>query len=223
MTERPSKEKRDRFWALTCFPASLKSLPCWFSAFPATGLDVQLSWACSVSDHGPSALQLSKFYCSCLFCSHHCVHDSFYWLQFLVMFQEGAKWDAWIHLHPKIVIVVFDQVVTETPILWPPDAKSWLIWKDPDAGKDWRQEEKGTTEDEMVGWHHWLNGHEFRWTPGVGDGQGGLVCCSSWGRKDWTRLSYWTEWQYCHKQKAVFKAVLCLWCLWTLFLVGSGW
>ena len=68
-----------------------------------------------------------------------------------------------------------------TPILWPPDAKSWLIWKDPDAGRDWGQEEKGTTEDEMVGWHHQLDGHGFGWTPGVGDGQGGLVCCSSWG------------------------------------------
>ena len=67
-------------------------------------------------------------------------------------------------------------VEAETPILWPPDAKSWLIWKDPDAGKDWRQEEKGTTEDEMVGWHHWLNRDEFEQTPGVGDGQGGLVC-----------------------------------------------
>ena len=65
--------------------------------------------------------------------------------------------------------------------------KSWLIWKDPDARKDWGQEEKGMTEDEMVGWHHWLNGHEFGWTPGVGDGQGGLACYGSWGRKesDW--------------------------------------
>ena len=72
----------------------------------------------------------------------------------------------------------------ETPILWPPDEKSWLIWKDPDAGKDWRQEEKGMTEDEMVGWHHWLSGHEFGWTPGVGDGQGGLACCSSRGHEE---------------------------------------
>ena len=72
----------------------------------------------------------------------------------------------------------------KTPILWPPDAKSWLIWKDPDAGKDWGQEEKGMTEDEMVGWHHWLNGQGFGWTPGVGDGQGVMVCCSSWGRKE---------------------------------------
>ena len=86
-------------------------------------------------------------------------------------------------------------VEAETPILWPPDAKSWLIWKDPDAGKDWGQEEKGTTEDEMVGWHHWLDGHGFGWTLGVGDGQGGLVCCSSWGYKesDTTEWLNWTE------------------------------
>ena len=74
-------------------------------------------------------------------------------------------------------------VEAETPILWPPYAKSWLIGKDSDAGKDWGQEEKGTTEDEMVGWHHWLDRHGFGWTPGVGDGQGGLACCNSWGRK----------------------------------------
>ena len=72
----------------------------------------------------------------------------------------------------------------ETRVLWPPNAKNWLIWKDPDAGKDWRQEEKGTTEDEMVGWHHWLNGHEFEQAPEVGDGQGSLACCSSWGLKE---------------------------------------
>ena len=81
----------------------------------------------------------------------------------------------------------------ETPIFWSPDAKSWLIWKDPDVGKDWRQEEKGTTEDEMVRWHHGLNGHEFEWTPGVDDGQGGLACCGLWGCKERTRLSDWTE------------------------------
>ena len=86
-------------------------------------------------------------------------------------------------------------VEAETPILWPPDANSWLIWKDPGAGKDWGQEEKGTTEDEMVGWHHQLSGHEFEWTPGVGDGQGGLACCSPWGRKesDMTERLNWTE------------------------------
>ena len=83
----------------------------------------------------------------------------------------------------------------EIPILWPPHVKSWLIGKDSDAGSDWRQEEKGMTEDEMAGWHHRLDGHEFGWTPGVGDGQGGLVCCSSWGCKelDMTEQLNWTE------------------------------
>ena len=75
-------------------------------------------------------------------------------------------------------------VEAETLIIWPPDAKSWLIWKDSDVGKDWGQEEKGMTKDEMVGWHHRLNGHGFGWTLGVGDGQGGLACCGSWGRKE---------------------------------------
>ena len=77
----------------------------------------------------------------------------------------------------------------ETPILWPPDAKHWLIWKDPDAGKDWGQEEKGMTEDEMVGWYHWVDGHEFEQAPWVGDGQGSLVCCSPWGCKESHKLS----------------------------------
>ena len=72
----------------------------------------------------------------------------------------------------------------ETPVLWPPHAKSWLTGKGSDAGRDWGQEEKGTTEDEMAGWHHWLNGRESEWTLGVGDGQGGLACCNSWGRKE---------------------------------------
>ena len=82
------------------------------------------------------------------------------------------------------VLIGRTDVEVETPILWPPDAKSWLIWKDPDAGKDWGQEEKGTTEDEMTGWHHWLDGHGFGYTPGVGDGQGDLACCGSWGHKE---------------------------------------
>ena len=86
-------------------------------------------------------------------------------------------------------------ILKGTPILWPPDAESWLIWKDPDAGKYWGQEEKGTTEDEMLGWHHRHNGHGFGWTPGVGDGQGGLACCSSWSRKesDMTERLNWTD------------------------------
>ena len=87
----------------------------------------------------------------------------------------------------------------EAPLFWPPIAKSWLIGKDSDAGRDWGQEKKGTTEDEMAGWHHWLDGHESEWTPGVGDGQGGLACCDSWDHKqsdttrDWTELN-WTDW-----------------------------
>ena len=83
----------------------------------------------------------------------------------------------------------------ETPVLWLPHAKSWLIGKDSDAGRDWGQEEKGTIEDEMAGWHHWLDGCESEWTPGVGNGQGGLASCDSWGHKesDTTERLNWTE------------------------------
>ena len=102
-------------------------------------------------------------------------------------------------VHPKgdqsWVFIGRTDVEAEIPILWTPDAKSWLIWKDPDAGKDWGQEGKGMTEDEMVGWHHQLNGHGFGWTPGVGDGKGGLVCCGSWGHKESNTIERlnWTE------------------------------
>ena len=93
------------------------------------------------------------------------------------------------------VFIGSTDVEVETPILWPPDAKSWLIWKDPDAGKDWGQKERGMTEDGMVRWYHWLDGHGFGWTPGVGDVLGGLACCGSWGRKqsDTTEWLNWTE------------------------------
>ena len=88
----------------------------------------------------------------------------------------------------------------EMPILWPPDVKSWLIGKDPDAGKDWRQEEKGTTEDKVVGWYYWLDGHEFKQAPSVGDGQGSLACCTPWGlrvRHNWaTELNTLTWWKH---------------------------
>ena len=91
-------------------------------------------------------------------------------------------------VHPKgdqsWIFIGRTDAEAETPILWPPHVKSWLIWKDPDAGKDWGQEKKGTTEDEMVGCHHLLNVHEFEWTVGVGDGQGGLVCYRPWGHKE---------------------------------------
>ena len=88
-------------------------------------------------------------------------------------------------VHPKInqswIFIGRTDAEAETPMLWPPVAKNWLIGKDPDAGKDWRQDEKGTTE---VGWHQWLNEHEFEQDPGVGDGQGGLACCGPWGLKE---------------------------------------
>ena len=102
-------------------------------------------------------------------------------------------------VHPKgdqsWVSIARTDAEAEAPILWPPHTKSWLIWKDPDAGRDWGQEEKGITEDEVVGWHHQLNEHGFGWTPGVGHWQGGLACCSSWCHKElgMTELLNWTE------------------------------
>ena len=102
-------------------------------------------------------------------------------------------------VHPKgnqfWIFIGRTDAEAETPILWPPHAKSWLIGKDPNSVKDWGQEEMGTTEDEMAGWHHQLNRHEFEWTPGVGDGQGGLACCSPWAHKesDKTEWLNWTE------------------------------
>ena len=96
--------------------------------------------------------------------------------------------ETWIKDHLKVTLKA------ETPVLWLPHAKNWLIGKDSDAGRDWGQE-KGTTEDEMAGWHHWLDGRESEWTPGVGDGQGGLACCNSWGRKelDMTEWLIWSD------------------------------
>ena len=92
----------------------------------------------------------------------------------------------------------------ETPVLWPPRAKSWLIGKDSDAGRDWGQEEKGMTKDEMFGWHHRLEEREFEWTPGVGDGQGGLACCDSWGRKELgtTEWLNWTEMNWSYRRES---------------------
>ena len=119
-----------------------------------------------------------------------------------------VPWTEVQPVHPKgdqsWVFIGGTDVEAETPILWPRDVKSWLVGKDPHAGKDWRQEEKGNTEDEMVGWHHWLNRHGFGWTPGVGDEQGGVVCCSSWGHKesDMTEQLNWTE--YC--KPSMFKS-----------------
>ena len=121
--------------------------------------------------------------------------------------------------------------------VWPPDAESWLIWKDPDAGKGWGREEKGTTKNEMVGWHHRLNGRGFGWTAGVGDGQGGLASCGSWGCKEseTTEWLNWTEWfmllsifscvfGYLHASslnKYLFKYLPIFWWDWLLFLLLS--
>ena len=102
-------------------------------------------------------------------------------------------------VHPKgdqsWMFIARTDVAVENPIFWSPDVKTWLFGKDPDAGKDWGQEEKGTTQDDMVGWHHQLDGHGLGWTAGVGDGQGGLACCGSWGHKesDTTKRLDWTE------------------------------
>ena len=114
-------------------------------------------------------------------------------------------------VHPKVgqswIVIGRTDAEAEAPILRPFDAKNWLIGKDPDAGKDWRQEEKGTTKDEMVGWHHQLDGHEFEQAPGIGDGQGSQACCSPWGCKesDMTELLNWTEWY-------IFSWQFCLLC-----------
>ena len=117
----------------------------------------------------------------------------------------GVGEDSWESLglqgnptvHPKgdqsWVFIRRIDVEAETPILWPPDVKSWLIWKDPDARKDYRWEEEGMTKDKMVGWHRQLNGHEFEWTLAVGDGQGDLACCDSWGSKE-SDTTEWLNW-----------------------------
>ena len=96
-------------------------------------------------------------------------------LNVTLLIKKKTTWDRSFANYPTLVHI---------SILWPPHAKSWLIGKDSDAGRDWGQEEKGTIEDEMAGWHHRLDGGEFEWTPGVGDGQGGLACCNSWGCKE---------------------------------------
>ena len=129
-------------------------------------------------------------------------------LNFLSCFKSPLNSKEIQLVHPKgdqsWVFIGRTDVEAETLILWPRDAKSWFIWKDPDAGKDWGQE-KGTTEDEMVGWHHRLDRHGFGWTPGVGDGQGGLACCGSWGCKelDTTERLNWTEGYYAKWKKLI--------------------
>ena len=133
--------------------------------------------------------------------SHRQVKITCYWQKkdYLRHFIETSCWSFWTVVLEKTlgeiqpvhskgdqswVFSGRNDAKAETSVLWPLHAKCWLIGKDSDAGRDWGQEEKGTTEDEMAGWHHQLDGREFEWTPGVGDGQGGLARCSSWGRKE---------------------------------------
>ena len=116
-------------------------------------------------------------------------------------------------VHPKgkqsCIFIGRTDAEAETPILWPPDAKNWLIRKDLDAAQEWRQEEKGTTEDEMVGWHHWLDGQEFEQAPGAGNGHRSLACCSPWGRKesDKTEGLNWTELNWC--RESMRRCIFC--------------
>ena len=107
--------------------------------------------------------------------------------------RKESSW--WWYLWTSKYVFGRNDGKAETPVLWPPHVKSWLIGKDSDAGRDWGQEEKGMTEDEMAGWHHRHYGCEPEWTLGVGDGQGGLACCISWGHKesDTTEWLNWTE------------------------------
>ena len=122
--------------------------------------------------------------------------------------------------HQSWVFTGRTDVDGETPILQQSVAKSWLIWKDPDVRKDWGQEEKGTTEDEMVGWHHWLNGHGFGWTLGGGDGQGGLVCCGSWGCKE-SDMTEWLNWTELNHEKNQNRHINML--IWALLIILEFW
>ena len=137
----------------------------------------------------------------------------------------GLQGDPTIHSEGDQPWVFFgrNDATAETPVLWPPHAKSWLTGKDSDAGRDWGQEEKGMTEDEMAGWHHWLDGCESEWTPGVGDGRGGLVSCDSWGRKEldmterlnWNELNWEESLNFRKQNSTIFT--------FKLILSGGGW
>ena len=129
-------------------------------------------------------------------------------------------------VHPKgnqsWIFIGRTDVEAEPPILWPPDVKNWLIGKDPDAEKSWRWKEKGMTEDEMVGWHHWLDGHEFEQAPVVGDGQGGLACCSPWGCKelDMTQWLNWTGWGHKNIFAGGIIVTYLIWWIWIFWMLN---
>ena len=116
------------------------------------------------------------------------------------------------------IFTIMNDTEAEAPVLWLPYAKNWLIEKDPDTAKDWGWEEKGTREDEMVRWHHCLNGHESEWTPGVGDGQVGLACCGSWGRKE-SDMTQWLKW-LTERTKVFLFVCLFLVCLYSNFEIA---
>ena len=142
----------------------------------------------------------------------------------LMLLNCGIQEDTWESLvlqegpivHPKEdqswVFIGRTDAEAETPILWPPESKSWLIWKEPDAWKDWGQEEKGTTEDEMAGWHHRIDGHEFEWTPGGGDGQGGLLCHKESDMTEWLN---WSKLNWLVKNPPAMQVVQEMW-VWSL-------
>ena len=153
-------------------------------------------------------------------------HGSTTWYNLLDVFQQrhgfGKISTDTKPVHPKgNQFWIFNgrtDAEAETPILWPPDERNGLIGKDPDARQDWRQEEKGMIEDEMIGWHHQLNGHEFEQAPGVVDGQGSLACCSPWGHRvghNWATEVKWTDPQKASHQ--VMKASMLGWRIWTYY------
>ena len=127
------------------------------------------------------------------------VYINLYLLYIIVYIESPFDFKEIQLVHPKgnqaWIFIGRTDGEAEAPILWTADVKNWLNGKDPDAGKDWKQEENGMTEDERVGWHHWLNGHEFEQTPGVGDGQGSLACCSPWVCKE-QDVTEWLNWYW---------------------------
>ena len=146
---------------------------------------------------------------------HRRIHAFELWCLLEKTLKSPLDWKEVQAVNPKEnqswIFIGRTDVEGETPILWPPDAKKWLIWKDPDAEKDWRQKEKGTIEGEIVGWHHQLDGHEFEQAPGVGYGQGSLVwhAAVSGVAKSWTRLSDWTDWLTDHGAWSYSYIVVC--------------
>ena len=190
-----------------------------FGSIPSSFLELFLHWSpvayWKPTDLGSSSFNILSF---CFFILFMRFSRQEYW--------SGLPWEKILEspldckeiqpVHPKDQSWVFigrTDAEAETPIFWPPDGKSWLIGKDSDAGRDWGQAEKGTTEDEMAGWHHWLDGHEFEWTLGVGDGQGGLVSCSSWGRKE-SDTTEWLNWTELNLENRVgFFFFFCLFCV----------